>query len=82
MILMIRALSPIAALATLTLSSCNQAANFSGPDPLGPDHRPVVVRGNTAEAHLERHMHLDHYNEIEDAPPIIKVAGANASATW
>ena len=71
----------LALLGFAVLPSCSNAP-LSGPDPLGPDHRPVVVRGNTAEAHLERQMHLDHYNEIEDAPPIIKVAGANASATW
>lgn len=63
------------------LPSCSQSA-LSGPNPLGPDHVPVVVRGTTAEAHIDRQFHLDHYDKDEETPPVIKVAGANASATW
>lgn len=74
----------IAALSCLAFGSCAQG-DFRGPDPLGPDHIPVGVRGNSAESHMDRELHLDHYREHsghDEVPPVIKVGGVNASSSW
>ena len=72
------------ALATTTLvvlSSCSSKP-LRGPDPLGPDHTPVIARGWATDVHQEREFHLDHYREAEEAPPLRSSAGATGSISW
>ena len=76
-----------AATALVALSSCSSKP-LTGPDPLGPEHIPVIARGWAANVHQEREFHLEHYREAEEAPPLASPAatrgsaGATGSISW